>query len=227
LIEGPSVNADLTKFVVIHADEMAWQATGRDGIFCKMFERVTELDLARQTGLYKLDPGASFAPETLDERVELFVIYGKLSDGDTEIGKHTYHRLPPGTKARIHSDSGCVVFIRRRQGRGGGGVIFTADATIEDNFEPWGERGSEKIPLEDPAEPLVGAWMGRMIPDLHIPNHGHDGGEEIFILEGVIEDEYCAAGPRTWMRFPLGFRHAPFSQHSDVLMLVREGDVKV
>ncbi len=66
-----------------------------------------------------------------------------------------------------------------------------------------------------------------MKPDLHIPNHGHDGGEEIFILEGVIEDEYCAAGPRTWMRFPLGFRHSPFSQHNDVLMLVREGDVKV
>jgi hypothetical protein len=65
-----------------------------------------------------------------------------------------------------------------------------------------------------------------MIPDLHIPNHDHAGGQEFFFLEGVIEDEFCVAGPRTWLRFPLGLFHSPFSRHGTVLMLVREGAVK-
>ncbi|MFP6736322.1 MAG: cupin domain-containing protein [Rhodospirillales bacterium] len=227
MIEGPSVNADLTKFVVIAADDMAWDATEIDGIFCKTLERVTETGLARESCLYKMNPGASFGGQTLEERAEIFVVYGSVSDGVSEIGKYTYHRMPPGSDVHIHSSAGCVIFFRRRQGRGANGATFTIDATVAKNFEPWGGRGSVKIPLEDPAEPGVGAWIGSMIPDLHIPNHDHAGGEEIFVVEGVIEDEYCVAGPRTWMRFPLGFEHSPFSRHDDVLMLVREGDVKI
>lgn len=226
MIEGAPVNADLTKFVAIPTDDMAWEPTGFDGIFCKTLERVTEPGLAREICIYKMNPGTSFPEQTLEERVEIFVVYGKVSDGVSEIGKYNYHRIPPQSDVHIHSDSGCVIFVRRREGRGEDGEKFTIDASVADNFEPWGERGSIKIPLEDPAEPDVGAWMGSMIPDLHIPKHDHAGGEEIFVLEGVIEDEVCAAGPRTWLRFPIGFEHSPFSQHCTVLMLVREGDVK-
>lgn len=221
------VNSDLTKFTVVCADDVAWETTEIEGIHCKTLERVLDTGLARETCLYKLDPGATFPSETLDERIEVFVIYGKFSDGTTEVGKYNYLRIPPGSKVQFRSETGCVIFFRRREERGSGGTRFSIDIGDSSNFEAWGERGSEKVPLEDPTEPSVGAWVGRMIPDLHIPNHDHANGEEIFILEGVIEDEYCAAGPRTWLRFPIGFRHAPFSQHNDVLMLVREGDVKV
>ena len=49
--------------------------------------------------------------------------------------------------------------------------------------------------------------------------------EEIFVLEGEIEDAHGVAGPGTWMRFPVGFRHAPFSHSEVCVMIVREGDV--
>jgi hypothetical protein len=157
MIEGPPVNADLTKFVVLAIDDMAWQPTEYDGKFRKTLERLTETGLARETCLYKLNPGATFGAQMLEERAEIFVVYGTLTDDVSDIGKYTYHRIPPGSDVHIHSDAGCVIFYRRRQGRGGNGATFTIDATIEKNFEPWGGRGSIKIPLEDPAEPEVGA----------------------------------------------------------------------
>ncbi len=72
MIQGTSVNADLSEFVVVRADDLAWEPTDLDGIFCKTLERVTKPGLARETCLYKLDPGASFPSENLDERVEIY-----------------------------------------------------------------------------------------------------------------------------------------------------------
>ena len=42
--------------------------------------------------------------------------------------------------------------------------------------------------------------------------HVHDGGEEIFVLDGVFSDEYGDYPAGTYMRNPPGTSHAPFSR---------------
>lgn len=43
------------------------------------------------------------------------------------------------------------------------------------------------------------------------PLHGHPGGEEILVLQGIFEDETGAHPPGTYMLNPEGFIHSPYS----------------
>jgi anti-sigma factor ChrR (cupin superfamily) len=52
--------------------------------------------------------------------------------------------------------------------------------------------------------------------------HIHLGGEEIFVVDGVFEDEFSAYPKGTWLRNPSGSRHTPFSR-SGCLIYVKVG----
>ncbi|MGE0556883.1 MAG: cupin domain-containing protein [Burkholderiales bacterium] len=45
----------------------------------------------------------------------------------------------------------------------------------------------------------------------HFDSHGHPGGEEILVLDGVFSDEHGDYPAGTYLRNPPGSRHAPFS----------------
>ena len=43
------------------------------------------------------------------------------------------------------------------------------------------------------------------------PDHDHPGGEELFVIDGNIEDAHGAYGPGSWVRYPVGSRHEVYS----------------
>ncbi|MEB3214064.1 MAG: cupin domain-containing protein, partial [Leptolyngbyaceae bacterium] len=47
--------------------------------------------------------------------------------------------------------------------------------------------------------------------------HRHWGGEEIFVLDGVFEDEQGRYPKGTWLRNPPGSVHSPFSTEGCVI----------
>ncbi len=49
--------------------------------------------------------------------------------------------------------------------------------------------------------------------------HGHPGGEEIFVLEGLFEDEHDRYPVGSYLRNPPGFRHAPMSSEGCMLFV--------
>ena len=51
----------------------------------------------------------------------------------------------------------------------------------------------------------------RYAPDSHFSSHAHPGGEEIFVPNGVFEDEHGRYPKGTWIRNPAGSVHTPFS----------------
>jgi ChrR Cupin-like domain len=51
----------------------------------------------------------------------------------------------------------------------------------------------------------------RYAPDSHFPRHGHPGGEEILVLDGVFEDDSGAYPAGSYMRNPPGSGHTPGS----------------
>lgn len=226
MISGPEVNADLTKHVVVHADDLEWRETEHAGVFKKCFELITDPSTARETSLMRFDAGAAMPEAELDERTEMMVLEGELSDGRGTYGADVYVKNPPGERVRYASERGCVVFMKRRANAGPGAGRVVRDTNREDVWEVWGERGAHKVTLYGPGEIQEGSWVGRMLPDVRIPEHDHAGGEEIFVLHGSIEDETARAERGTWIRFPVGFRHAPFSHGDGCIMIVREGDVR-
>lgn len=225
MADEQEVNADLSAHVIMHGDEMPWEETGAPGLTRKRFELLLDPLKGRETSLYKFDPGVALPEFPLDERTEIMVLEGTVSDGRGTYDKGVYVRIPPLDPVALSSETGCVILVRKRQNVGKGSARIIHDSNSPDAWEDWGGRGSHKVQLYDSDELPEASWLGRMLPDLHIPDHDHAGGEEIFVLEGEIEDAHGVAGPGTWVRFPIGFRHAPFSHSSGCVMIVREGDV--
>ena len=62
----------------------------------------------------------------------------------------------------------------------------------------------------------------RWAPGTQFQPHGHWGGEEIFVLDGVFADELGAYPQGTWLRNPTGSRHTPFSE-AGTLIYVKTG----
>lgn len=59
----------------------------------------------------------------------------------------------------------------------------------------------------------------RYAPGSRFSRHGHDGGEEILVLEGVFSDESGDHPAGTYLRNPPGSAHAPFSREGCLLFV--------
>jgi len=60
----------------------------------------------------------------------------------------------------------------------------------------------------------------RYAPGSRFPVHSHDGGEEFLVLEGTFSDAQGDYRAGTYVRNPVGSRHAPWS-HQGCLILVK------
>lgn len=56
-------------------------------------------------------------------------------------------------------------------------------------------------------------------PGARFQAHNHPGGEEILVLEGCFSDESGDYPQGSYLRNPIGFRHAPFSQEGCLLFV--------
>ena len=50
-------------------------------------------------------------------------------------------------------------------------------------------------------------------------------GEATLIVDGELNDAMGTYGPGTWLRFPIGLEHAPFTKDQTCKMFIREGDL--
>lgn len=66
-----------------------------------------------QVVMARLDPGAEISPSMRHAHEHLFVLAGKLLDGDGEYGAGTYLLNPPGSSHRLWTHGGCLLLIHR------------------------------------------------------------------------------------------------------------------
>src|SRR5215469_8667234 len=59
----------------------------------------------------------------------------------------------------------------------------------------------------------------RYAPNSHFPAHGHPGGEEILVLDGVFQDESGHYPAGSYMRNPPGSGHRPGSEQGCVIFV--------
>ena len=69
----------------------------------------------------------------------------------------------------------------------------------------------------------VDTALVRWAPNTHFQTHVHPGGEEIFVLKGVFNDEAGEYPALTWLRNPRWSRHAPFTASEGALIYVKVG----
>ncbi len=93
---------------------------------------------------------------------------------------------------------------------------FSQRAVIRPGDSPWvlsPMPGVERIMLDRIGEELARATsIVRYAPASHFSQHQHPGGEEFLVLDGVFSDERGDYPAGTYVRNPIGSRHAPFSR---------------
>jgi len=86
-------------------------------------------------------------------------------------------------------------------------VVITPD---QYQWVPSPMPGVERMMLDRVGDEVARATsLVRYAPNSQFSPHAHDGGEELFVLEGVFSDEHADYPAGTYVRNPIGTSHTP------------------
>lgn len=90
----------------------------------------------------------------------------------------------------------------------------------EAEWTPSPQAGVDRLMLDRIGKEIARATsLVRFAPGSFFPFHEHGGGEEVFVVDGVFEDEYGRYPAGTYLRDPIGSSHAPFAKDGCTLFV--------
>jgi len=213
------INTDLSKSAMHETEAMEWVASPMAGVTRRMLEREGEGGARRATSVVRYAPGSRFSPHTHRAGEEILVLEGTFSDENGDYRQGFYVRNPPGSTHTPFSSVGTTIFVKLQQ--------FSPDDSkhviLDTNATPWQagwEDGVEIMPLHEYGEERIDLF--RLAPGVAFASHDHPGGEELFVVDGSIEDEHGSYPKGCWLRCPPGSSHAPASA-GGALLYVKSG----
>jgi len=202
-----ALNMDFTQRVVVQSDDLNWEASRMPGVERRKLEREAP-ESGRTTSLVRYAPNSHFAPHTHTGGEEFLVLEGVFSDDTGDFGPGSYVRNPIGTTHKPHSDDGCVIFVKLDQFAPEDTNPVRID-TANTAWRPGLVDGLSVMSLHEFGTEHVA--LVKWAPGTRFVRHSHMGGEEIFVLDGVFEDEHSRYPKGTWIRNFHTSVHTPFS----------------
>ncbi|HAC61956.1 MAG TPA: cupin [Cyanothece sp. UBA12306] len=189
------LNADLSQRVIIDSNQLPWVDSPSPGVQRRMLERDGD-EIARATTIVRFAPDSYFPSHSHGGGEEFLVLDGVFSDEHGDYGPGSYIRNPVGSKHTPHTKEGTTILVKLWQ-------MHPEDQTyvkIDTNSTPWqpgtviGQYimplhtfGDEKVELQ--------SWQpGTFLEDWYLD------GAEIFVIDGVLEDESGRYQWHTWLR---------------------------
>lgn len=212
------LHADLFQRAVVNSNEIEWVASPASGVWRKPLERDGE-EVARLTSIVRYDPGCAFPEHEHGGGEEFFVLEGTFEDEFGSYPAGTFVKNPVGTKHAPRSTQGCTILVKLRHMDPDDQtpvVVNTAESSWEYSMYP----GVQTMHLD--AFKSRKTFLMKWQPGSSFSFHRHAGGEEIFVLDGTLEDELGKYPAGTWLRNPDGSLHKPFSTQG-CLILARTG----
>jgi anti-sigma factor ChrR (cupin superfamily) len=212
------LHADLRERVVVESESLDWLDSPMLGVQRRMLERDGE-EVARATSVVRYAPNSHFSAHTHGGGEEFLVLEGIFSDEYGDYPAGTYIRNPVGSTHTPFSKDGCTILVKLWQ-------MHPDDqqrVAIATKQTPWANglvKGLQVMPLHSYGTENVA--LVKWDAGTQFQPHMHLGGEEIFVVDGVFEDEFGAYPKGTWLRNPSGSRHMPFSK-SGCLIYVKVG----
>ena len=202
------LHADLNQAVVLDTTTQPWRPSPMAGVVRRMLDR-RGAEVARATSIVRYAPGSRFAPHIHGGGEEILVLEGTFSDGHGHHPAGSYLRNPAGSSHAPFSEEGCTLLVKLHQ-------MHPADQTsivVHTRTAQWLPglvAGLDVMPLHAWGSEHVA--LVRWAPGTIFQPHGHPGGEEILVLEGVFQDERGTYPAGTWLRNPPGSCHRPWSE---------------
>jgi len=220
-IDHQALNMDRTQRVFLDTQEMSWEKSPATGVWRKKLER-TAAESGQVTSLVRYAAGSKFKEHMHPLGEEIFVLDGVFADEHGEYPAGSYVRNPPGSRHAPFSPTGCDLFVKLDQ--------FDPDdietvrlQTRAGEWQPGLVPGLRVMPLHSFG--VQHTSLVHWAPGTVFKTHTHPGGEEIYVLEGVFEDEEGSYGPGSWLRNPAWSRHTPFSREGCTI-LVKTGALR-
>ena len=201
------LNSDFSQRVVVNPESLEWVDSPVPGIQRQLIERDGG-EVARATSIVRYAAGSIFKNHGHDLGEEIVVLNGVFSDESGSFWPGTYIKNPPGSSHAPSSVTGCTLFVKLRHLDPADSQRIVVDTRKAAWFaglvpglsvRPLSEFGSQHTALV------------RWAPATRFNSHRHYGGEEIYVLEGVFEDEFGRYPAGTWIRSPHLSAHRPFS----------------
>lgn len=210
------LNADFSKPVVVRPDDYLWRPSPANGVERMMLDRIGE-EVARATTIVKFAPDSAFDQHSHGGGEEFLVLDGVFSDEHADYPAGTYVRNPIGTAHTPHiGPEGAIILVKLCQ--------FDADDTAQKAidtrsaaFVPGAADGLTELPLHKHGAEVV--RLVRFAPGTRLETHGHRGGEEVYVIEGVLQDENGRYPAGTWLRSPDRSHHAPYSDEGCLIFI--------
>ncbi|GBO55874.1 hypothetical protein APA_4024 [Pseudanabaena sp. lw0831] len=202
------LHADLSQRVVVESEALDWVDSPMIGVQRRMLERDGE-EVARATSVVRYAPNSYFSAHTHGGGEEFLVLEGIFSDEHGDYPAGTYIRNPVGSTHTPFSEEGCTILVKLWQ-------MHPDDqqrVAIATKQMPWANglvKGLQVMPLHSYGTENVA--LVKWDAGTQFQPHRHLGGEEIFVVDGVFEDEFGAYPKGTWLRNPSGSHHKPFSK---------------
>ena len=185
------LNADFGKLAVAHTAAMEWQASPSPTVWRKRLDLAGPSETSRVTAVVRYDADSAFATHPHPDGEEILVLDGVFSDEHGDYPAGSYLLNPEGFEHAPFSQPGCVLFVKLRQYPGTGRQQIAIDTNAAE-WRPGPSLGISVQPLYAEDGHPEKMFLVRFDPGTTYPEHDHPAGEEVFVLEGGIEDEHGA-----------------------------------
>ena len=214
------LRADFGQRAVVTPDQYEWVPSPAPGVERMMLDRIGE-EVARATSIVRYARDSRFPAHEHGGGEEILVLDGEFGDEHGRYPAGYYLRNPIGTghSPRIGGE-GATIFVKLHQ--------FAADDTAQLAIDT-GKGGWTPGPIDAvEIQPLhrhrnENVFLLRWAPDTAYPEHLHEGGREILVLDGAFHDEDGHYPRGSWLRYPDGSRHRPYTLAEGALLYVKEG----
>ncbi len=191
------LNSDFSSRVVVHSDQLDWQASPMKGVDRRMLDRIGG-EVARATTIVRYAPGSKFSAHTHTGGEEFIVLEGVFQDEHGDFPAGTYVRNPPTTEHTPGSEPGCTIFVK----------LWQFDMEDRNQF-----RKNMADELASPVNGVATATLHK--DDREVVTYSHldpgaeltsdaPGGIEILMIDGSMTSGGDDLGKNDWLRLPEG-----------------------
>jgi anti-sigma factor ChrR (cupin superfamily) len=202
-----NLHSDYRERIVLRHQDLPWVPSPEPGIWRRMFDRIGD-EVAKATSVVRYEPNTRFARHHHEFGEEILVLDGVFSDEEGDYPAGTYIMNPPGSAHSPFSETGCTLFVKLRHL----GADQQRREVVDTKTTEWLQGlvpGLTVMPLMRQGS---GSTLVRWAPNTYFNPHRHYGGEEIFVVEGVFEDEHGVYPEGSWLRSPHMSMHTPYSK---------------
>ncbi|MFY8149101.1 MAG: cupin domain-containing protein [Prochlorococcaceae cyanobacterium] len=207
------IRADPSQAVALNTTTLPWTPSPLAGVERRLLERLGG-EVARATSIVRYAPGSRFDRHQHGGGEEILVLEGVFEDEHGAYPAATYLRNPVGSGHAPFSREGCTILVKLQQMHPADQSRVVIDTT-RGTWLPGLVDGLQVLPLHAWGSEHVA--LVRWDPGTVFHPHGHPGGEEILVLEGVFRDEHGTYPAGTWLRNPPGSAHRPWSEEGCTL----------